>query len=91
MFGIGPQEVVVIVFLLLIIFGPRKVGGIAKDLGRWVNEARSSVEEFKEELNAKEEPDEKQNPEAVEGTEKPSANPAQEEEAPHKKEATAKK
>ena len=50
MFGIGPQELVVIVFLLLIIFGPQKLGSMAKDMGRWVYEARSSVDEFKEEL-----------------------------------------
>jgi Sec-independent protein translocase protein TatA len=50
MFGVGPQELIVIVFLLLIVFGPQKLGGIAKDVGRWVNEARGSIEEFKEEL-----------------------------------------
>ena len=50
MFGIGPQEVVIIVALILVIFGPAKATGIAKDLGRWVNEARRPVEELKEEL-----------------------------------------
>ena len=50
MFGIGPQEVVIIVALILVIFGPAKAAGIAKDLGRWVNEARRPVEELKEEL-----------------------------------------
>ena len=50
MFGIGPQEVVIIVGLILVIFGPAKAAGIARDLGRWVNEARRPVEELKEEL-----------------------------------------
>ena len=89
MFGIGPQELVVIVFLVLIVFGPGKVGHMARDLGRWVNEARSSVEEFKEELYAKEEPEE-EHPETVEGEEKSNANPAQKEDTSHKKGATAK-
>ena len=50
MFGIGPQEVMVIVFLLLLVFGPGRLGSMAKDIGRWAYEARSSVEEFKAEL-----------------------------------------
>ncbi len=50
MFGVGPQEVVIIVALVLVIFGPAKAAGIARDLGRWVNEARRPVEELKEEL-----------------------------------------
>ena len=50
MFGVGPQEVVIIVGLVLVIFGPAKAAGIARDLGRWVNEARQPVEELKEEL-----------------------------------------
>ena len=50
MFGVGPQEVVIIVGLILVIFGPAKAAGIARDLGRWVNEARRPVEELKEEL-----------------------------------------
>src|SRR5215207_9784775 len=50
MFGVGPQEVVIIVGLILVIFGPAKAAGMARDLGRWVNEARRPVEELKEEL-----------------------------------------
>ena len=50
MFGVGPQEVVIIVALVLVIFGPAKAAGLARDLGRWVNEARRPVEELKEEL-----------------------------------------
>jgi Sec-independent protein translocase protein TatA len=50
MFGVGPQEVVVIVLLLLVIFGPGKAASMARDLGRFANEARSHVEEFKSEV-----------------------------------------
>ena len=50
MFGVGPQEVMVIVLLLLVVFGPGKAVGMARDLGRFANEARGQVEEFKEEL-----------------------------------------
>src|SRR5829696_4695558 len=50
MFGIGPQEVVLIVLLLLVVFGPAKAAGMARELGQWVNEARRPVEELKNEL-----------------------------------------
>jgi Sec-independent protein translocase protein TatA len=50
MFGIGPQEVVVIVLLLLVVFGPGKAMSMVGDLGRFISEAHSQVEEFKDEL-----------------------------------------
>ncbi len=50
MFGIGVQEMVLVGLLFLVIFGPSKLPGMARDLGRFVNEARRSVEEFKEHL-----------------------------------------
>ncbi|CAN5886442.1 hypothetical protein BH18ACT11_BH18ACT11_28940 [soil metagenome] len=52
MFGIGAQEMVIIGLLLLVIFGPGKLPGMARDVGRFVNEARRSVEEFKEDLTS---------------------------------------
>ena len=50
MFGVGVQEMVLIGLLFLVIFGPSKLPQMARDLGRFVNEARRSVDEFKEEL-----------------------------------------
>ena len=50
MFGIGPQELIIIGLLVLVIFGPKKLPGMAKDLGRFVNEARNHIDEFKSEL-----------------------------------------
>jgi TatA/E family protein of Tat protein translocase len=49
-FGIGMQEMVIVGLLFLVIFGPSKLPDMARDLGRFVNEARRSVEEFKEDL-----------------------------------------
>ena len=54
MFGIGMQEMVIIGVLLLVVFGPGKLPGMARDVGRFVNEARRSVEEFKEDLTSEE-------------------------------------
>jgi Tat protein translocase TatB subunit len=58
MFGIGPQEIVIIGLLVLIIFGPNSLPRMARDLGRFVNEARRSIDEFKDELTAAPEDDE---------------------------------
>lgn len=61
MFGIGPTELVIIGLLFLLIFGPQKLPEIARDIGKFVNEARRSVDEFKQELNVldEEEPEKK--------------------------------
>ena len=49
-FGVGAPEMVVIGLLLLVVFGPGKLPGMARDLGRFVSEARHSIEEFKKDL-----------------------------------------
>jgi Sec-independent protein translocase protein TatA len=51
MFGVGAQEMVIIVVLLLIIFGPAKLGHLAKEVGRFAYKARASMDEFKEEFS----------------------------------------
>ena len=50
MFGIGGQEIIIIGLLFLVIFGPSKLPQMARDLGKFVNEARRSMDEFKGEL-----------------------------------------
>jgi sec-independent protein translocase protein TatB len=52
MFGIGGSEVVIIALLFLLIFGPNKLPQMARDIGKFVGEARRSIDEFKEELTA---------------------------------------
>jgi sec-independent protein translocase protein TatB len=54
MFGIGPQELIIVVFLALVVFGPRRLPQMARELGRFVSEARHSIDEFKEELGSEE-------------------------------------
>jgi sec-independent protein translocase protein TatB len=62
MFGIGGEELIVIGLLVLVIFGPSKLPQMARDLGRFVNEARRSVDEFKDELVSTNEEDEEKQP-----------------------------
>ena len=52
MFGIGPQELMIVALLALVVFGSRKATSMARDLGHFVNETRRPVEEFKSELAA---------------------------------------
>ncbi|MCL6438044.1 MAG: Sec-independent protein translocase protein TatB [Rubrobacteraceae bacterium] len=51
-FGIGFQEMLIIGVIVLVLFGPNKLPQMARDLGRFVNEARQSIDEIKEELTA---------------------------------------
>jgi Sec-independent protein translocase protein TatA len=48
--------------LFLVIFGPSKLPQMARDLGRFVNEARRSVDEFKGELMLDDDKDEDRRP-----------------------------
>jgi sec-independent protein translocase protein TatB len=63
-FGVGFQEMVIIALLFLVLFGPNKLPQMARDLGRFVNEARRSIDEFKEELTAEYDEDDKENRES---------------------------
>ena len=54
MFGVGFQELLIVAFIALIIFGPRRLPQMAREIGHFVSEARSSLDEFKEELSTEE-------------------------------------
>ena len=55
MFGIGPQELLLIGLLILLVFGPAKAAGMARDLGRFASGAQNTVEDFKSEILGSEE------------------------------------
>ncbi len=57
MFGIGGQEIVIIGLIFLVVFGPSKLPQMARDFGRFVNDARRSMDEFKSELISNEDED----------------------------------
>ena len=52
MFGIGPGELAVIAVLFLVIFGPDKVPQMARDIGKFTNEARRAIEDFREDITS---------------------------------------
>ena len=66
-FGVGFQEMVVIGLIFLVLFGPSKLPELARDLGRFVNEARRSIDEFKAELTAEDDEDRESDRESRKG------------------------
>lgn len=52
MLGVGGSEIIVIGLIFLIIFGPGSLPKMAKDVGRFVTEARRAVDDFKEEITS---------------------------------------
>ena len=62
MFGIGGQEIIIIGLIFLVVFGPSKLPQMARDFGRFVSDARRSMDEFKSELVSGEDEDEDPRP-----------------------------
>jgi Tat protein translocase TatB subunit len=62
MFGIGGQEIIIIGLIFLVVFGPSKLPQMARDFGRFVSDARRSMDEFKSELISDEDEDEDSRP-----------------------------
>jgi|YNPNPStandDraft_1061719.scaffolds.fasta_scaffold49044_3 sec-independent protein translocase protein TatA len=56
--AIGPWELVVIMFAVLILFGPKRLPELARGLGKAVQEFRKAAEEVKQELNVSDTDDE---------------------------------
>ena len=59
MLGVGPQEMLIIGVIFLVIFGPGSLPKMARDVGRFVAEARRAIDDFKEEITAAGEDDDK--------------------------------
>jgi len=51
MFGMGPWELLIILFLILLIFGSKKLPEMAQGLGRGIREFKKATTEIEEELD----------------------------------------
>ena len=53
MFGVGPEELVLILIIALIVLGPERMPKVARDFGRVIGDLRRTSDELREEfLNA---------------------------------------
>jgi sec-independent protein translocase protein TatB len=46
-FGVGFQEMLLVGLLLLVLFGPKRLAEMARDLGSFASKAQHTVNEFK--------------------------------------------
>lgn len=51
MFGLGPQEMIFILFIALIIFGPKKLPELGRSIGKAMREFRKATSEIQREVN----------------------------------------
>lgn len=60
--GIGAQEILLILLIIILLFGARKIPEIARGFGRSVSEFKKGIREVDEEIK-KEEPERREPPE----------------------------
>ena len=51
MFGLGTGEIIIIIFIVLLLFGAKKLPELAKGLGRGVKEFKKASDNIKDEVN----------------------------------------
>jgi len=51
MFGVSSGEIFIIFFVILILFGPKKIPEIARAIGKGMREFKKITDDIKEEMN----------------------------------------
>ncbi len=51
MFGLGTQELILIIIVILILFGPKKIPELMQSLGKGLREFRKAKEEIQKDIN----------------------------------------
>lgn len=52
MFGLGPQEIVFIMFIALLIFGPKKLPELGRTIGKAMREFKKATSEIEKEVQS---------------------------------------
>lgn len=50
MFGLGPQELIVILFIALLLFGPKKLPELGRTIGKAMREFKKATSEVEKEI-----------------------------------------
>lgn len=50
-FDLGSGEIMLIVLAIFLIFGPDKIPGLARSMGKFINEIKHATEDIKKEIN----------------------------------------
>ncbi len=66
MFGLGAQELLLILLVVLLLFGAKKIPEIARGLGKGMSEFKRAMRETQEEINKPEPPAEQKKPDSEE-------------------------
>ncbi len=61
--GIGAQEILLILLIILLLFGARKIPEIARGLGKSMSEFKKGLKEVDEEIKKEEEAEKREPPE----------------------------
>tara|TARA_B100001113_G_C20894169_1_gene528367 strand:- start:262 stop:435 length:174 start_codon:yes stop_codon:yes gene_type:complete len=51
MFGLGPMEIGVILFIILLLFGAKKLPELARGLGKGIKEFKKASSDIKDEID----------------------------------------
>ncbi|NTV01724.1 MAG: twin-arginine translocase TatA/TatE family subunit [Chlorobiaceae bacterium] len=67
MFGLGGQEILLILLIVLLLFGPKKIPELARGLGKGIQEFKKAQNNLTEEFNkvVEEEPKKAEEPKAA--------------------------
>lgn len=52
MFGLGPQEIIFIMFIALLIFGPKKLPELGRTIGKAMREFKKATSEIEKEVQS---------------------------------------
>ncbi len=56
MFGLGPMEIAVILLIVLVLFGAKRIPEVARGLGKGIREFKSATSEISRELTVEDRP-----------------------------------